>query len=90
MATPQWKIYRDGEYIGCCKHAEDAAALVSVAGGTVKLGHKLVVWAEGSEEFLAGESYDRAGDLMREREAAHYQAAAKRRDENFNRFMARA
>ena len=88
MATPEWKVYRDGKYIGCCKYAEDAAVLVSVAGGVVKLGHKLVVWTEGAEEFLAGESYDRAGDVMREREATHRQAAAKRFAESVNHFMA--
>lgn len=67
-ASPKWKVYRDGKYIGCVKHAEDAAALVSLSGGMVKLGHGLVVWREGAEEFSAGESYDGAAQIMHDRE----------------------
>ncbi|MES2814483.1 MAG: hypothetical protein V4720_06275 [Pseudomonadota bacterium] len=66
-ASPQWKIYRNKEYIGCCKYAEDAAALVAMAGGLVKHGHSLVVWTEGQEDFSAGESYDGAGAIMQDR-----------------------
>ena len=63
-ATPKWKIYRDGEYVAACKYAEDAAALVAMSGGVVKRGHSLIVWREGHEEFEAGESYDRAAEIM--------------------------
>ena len=66
-SSPRWKIYRDGEYIGCAKYAEDAAVLVAVSGGLVRDGHHRIVWREGKEEFPAGESYDRAGAVMRER-----------------------
>lgn len=62
--SPKFKVYRSGEYIGCTKYAEDAAALVSVAGGTVKYGHSVTIWREGSEAFSAGESYDRAAEWM--------------------------
>lgn len=65
--SPQWKVYRDKEYIGCCKYPEDAAALVSVSGGEIKYGHSLVVWREGSEQFSAAESYDGAADIMQSR-----------------------
>lgn len=73
--SPQIKIYNpQGEYIGCVKHYEDAACLVSSygVGGTVRLGHdkKLTLWTEGSEQFSADESYDRAATVMREREDA--------------------
>lgn len=73
--TPPWKIYRNGEYVGACKYAEDAAAFVSVAGGVVKHGHGLVVWREGEEAFEAGESYDAAAELMEKRRYNSYAAA---------------
>lgn len=73
--TPQWKVYRDKEYVAACKYPEDAAILVSAAGGVVKHGHSLVVWTEGSEDFSAGESYDNAATVMADRLNA-YQAAS--------------
>lgn len=85
-AAPEWKVYRSGQYIAACRYAEDAAALVSLAGGEVRFGHRLRVWREGDEEFPAGESYDGAADVMlgRVREAiktadALRRAAAERR-----------
>lgn len=86
--VPKWKVYRDGEYVGCVKHADDAAVLVSVAGGVVKYDHRLIVWTEGAEAFEAGESYDRAGDVMRERVEQYRLAGAKRFADKVNRFMA--
>jgi len=73
--SPHLKVYNaQGEYIGCVKHYEDAACLVASYGdgASVRLGHnkKLTLWNEGSESFTADESYDRAGELMREREQA--------------------
>ena len=66
---PKWKVYRDGEYIAAFKYAEDAAILAAVfPGSVVKIGHKKVVWTEGNETFAAGESYDRAADVMHSRE----------------------
>lgn len=79
MATsPQWKVYRDGEYVGSCKYAEDAAALVGVSGGTVKHGHSLIVWREGAEEFSAADSYDGAALIMEQRRYAAAKAAYER------------
>jgi len=67
-STPNWKCYLQGEYMAACKHAEDAAALVSVwTGGEVRWRHKNVVWREGAETFPAGESFDRAAEIMRQR-----------------------
>jgi len=78
-ATPKFKIYRDGEYIGCTKFAEDAAALVGLYGnGIVKYEHSFIVWREGQEEIEAGESYDRAAAIMNERLAARHRAHFER------------
>ena len=67
-ATPSWKVYRGKEYIGSTRYAEDAAKLVSgLLNATVRYGHTLVVWTEGHEKHLAGESYDKAARTMRER-----------------------
>ena len=73
--SPQWKVYRDGEYVAACKYAEDAAAMVSVSGGVVKHGHSLIVWREGSEKYSAGESYDGAARVMEQRRYDAYAAA---------------
>jgi len=58
-----------GAKIAAFVHAEDAAMFVSSAGDgyEVKIGSK-TVWTEGSEDFLAGESYDRAAEVMWSRE----------------------
>lgn len=72
-AAPQWKVYHNGEYVAACKYREDAAALVAIfSGGIVKHGHSLIVWREGYEAFSAGESYDRAGDVMEQRRYAAF------------------
>lgn len=78
-SSPQLKVFNSlGEYIGCVKHYEDAACLVGSygAGATVRYGHskKHTLWTEGAEEFRAGEAYDRAGAIMRERENALWAA----------------
>lgn len=69
-ASPEWKCYdADGKYEGAVKHAEMAAALVSVlgVGATVRHRHRHIVWREGAEEISAAESYDFAAGLMIER-----------------------
>lgn len=79
-SSPEWKIYRNGNYVACCKHAEDAAALVSLSGGIVKNGHTLIVWKEGAEAFSAGESYDGAAEIMHSRlRSANIKAVVKHR-----------
>lgn len=66
--SPKYKVYKGDEYIGCVKDATDAAVLVSIQeGGTVRLGHKKILWTEGVDG-LAGESYDAAAELILERE----------------------
>ncbi len=68
-ASPQLKIFNpQGEYIGCVKHFEDAAILVSNYGdgAEVRMGHskKDTIWREGSEEFPAAESFNGAREAM--------------------------
>lgn len=71
MASPLvFKIYNptDGMY-AATRYAEDAAAMVSVAGegGYVRYG-SIKVWREGAGfDGFAGESYDAAASLMRDR-----------------------
>lgn len=67
--SPELKIFNaQGEYIGCVKYGEDAACLVSSYGdgATVRYGHnkRNTIWTQGSEEFSAGESYDRCRDVI--------------------------
>ncbi len=76
--SPEWKVYRNKEYIGCCRYAEDAAALVALGGGVVKHGHSVLVWTEGAEQFSAGESYDGAAAIMIARLRKHNIATAVR------------
>ena len=69
-SAPRFKIYnRTGRYITACKYAADAAAIVSLHcdGATVRDNHRKIIWREGKEEIPAGESYDRAAEIMLER-----------------------
>lgn len=68
-SAPLWKVYRNKRYVAATKYAEDAACLVSSFGGEVRYNHKYLVWTEGAEAFPAGESYDRAADVMCDRVA---------------------
>jgi hypothetical protein len=66
--SPKYKIYRGKEYVGCVKHATDAAVLVSVqTDGTVRLGHSRILWTEGVDGE-ASDSYDGAADVILQRE----------------------
>ena len=70
--TPVLKIFNAaGEYVGCLKHAEDAACICASygAGASIRYGHskKDTLWSEGAESFSAGESYDRAAKVINER-----------------------
>ena len=85
-ASPRYKVYNTiGEYVASCKHLEDCACLAALYGNgaTVRSGHSTVIWTEGKEEITAGESYDRAREIMefRERDAsakAHARVVANR------------
>ena len=70
MSTPIWKIYdSQGKYVAACTYSEDAAAVVSLHGdgATIRHGHSPIVWRNGSEDFDAGESYDRTAALIMDR-----------------------
>ncbi len=76
--SPKFKVYNpSGEYIGCVKYAEDAAALVALYGdgAKVKYQHSKVLWHEGQESIGAGESYDEAGTIIRTREHGMHAAS---------------
>jgi len=69
--SPQYKLYRDGEYVAAAKHAADAAALIAVFGcGDVRCGHaaRFILWREGSEDFSAADSYDRCAAVINQRQ----------------------
>ena len=69
--APVLKVYnRQGKYVASCKHLEDAAILASNhgKGAKVKKGHSgKTLWHEGFEVISAGESFDRAAQIMRRR-----------------------
>ena len=83
-ATPRLKVHNpSGEYIASCKHYEDAACLAASYGIGAVIRHadlsnaKSVIWREGGEKISAGESYDQAAEIMRDRvEAAFAKPAA--------------
>lgn len=80
-ASPDWKVYDShGTYQAACKEVEAAAALVGFygAGATIRWGHRLVVWTEGSEEQPASESYDEVALLAGERVARAARDARER------------
>jgi hypothetical protein len=63
------KVYQQTEYMAALKHAKDAAAMVALygPGSTIRIGHHLVVWREGEENFSAAESYDRVASIVKSR-----------------------
>ncbi len=80
VMSMSYAVYREpkGELLAVLRHAEDAAALVSVTGGVVVLHlpdglcPSAVLWTESAPgepgDGEASESYDLAADKMRERE----------------------
>jgi len=69
-ATPKYKVISpDGDYVAACRYAEDAANLVGIygPGAKIKLDGR-IIWREGSEEISAGDSFDRAREIIHGRE----------------------
>lgn len=69
--SPEIKIYRNGEYVAACYHTEDAAAICAMTPGTeARWGHQkkniIFIEPETSEEWAAGESWDKASRVMQE------------------------
>ncbi|ANS04694.1 hypothetical protein [uncultured Mediterranean phage] len=71
MAAPRFKVYdSDGKYQAACKHAEDAANLVTVYGdgATIRDGHGPIVWREGpNHDGCGSDSYDGTANVVWER-----------------------
>jgi len=65
----RWVIYDEtGTGRAAASSAEDAAMIVAMLGegSTVRVARR-IVWREGSETISAGESYDDAAYIMRDR-----------------------
>lgn len=79
-ASPDLKVYRNGEYVASCKYAEDAAAIVALSGGEIRLGHtaRHTIYRDG--ETYAGKVV-RADDSIDEVAEVVHLAIAKRQAE---------
>ena len=75
-STPEFKVYRRGEYVAAFKYAADAVFFVGEFGDTVKHGHSHVVWVEGKEAFSVSPNFHKAAAVIlkrvHERSAAGY------------------
>jgi len=60
----KWSVAsKSGDVVAKCYTIEDAAAIVAMRGeGTKILFGRKVLWVEGAEEKVAGESYDFVAD----------------------------
>jgi len=74
-ASPKYKIFQNGQYLGSLKRPSDAAVLISVLGpgSSVRLGHAkrdtlLVVTDENHSAIC--DSYDQTEDAICEAESA--------------------
>jgi hypothetical protein len=81
-ASPKYKVYNPaGEYVACCKHAEDAACLVALygIGASIRLGHAkvLTLYCE-DDQLLASQSYDEVAERVHAKEhELHQRSFAK-------------
>lgn len=69
-ASPAFKVYdSSGEYVAATKDPVHAGVLVDFlgAGATLRFGHRVVLWTEGSEAQPAGESWDFVDRTVAER-----------------------
>lgn len=80
-----WKVYRDadGPMVAACAYAEDAAAVVGMSQGVVRVDGR-IVFRQSSEvgnpadDVDAADSWDGAAKLMHERRATNAFAAYER------------
>ncbi len=63
-SSPPFKVYRNGEYVASCKFAEDAAAIVGMSGGQIKLHHKQILFDSAKDSIDAGDSWDAVASLV--------------------------
>ena len=73
-SSPRFKIYRDGQYVGCVKFLEDAAALCSRApiGCEIRDGHdrRHTLWSyERDPQEYTMRIFDSAQAELAQREA---------------------
>lgn len=68
-ASPDWKIYRDGVYIGSAKYPEDAATFANACGDEVRYSHGKVVWSQLRDGAIT--SVRATADLMFDRMIGH-------------------
>ncbi len=61
-----FEVHRNDVPVAKCVHSEDAAALVAVSGGQIKV-RKNLVWDEGKEAQPAGDSYDFVANTISQR-----------------------
>ena len=67
-----WKVHQFGEFVASTKSPVDAAALAGMTGeGVVKFAGR-IVWREGKETIMAGDSWDGAADVMVKRARQHH------------------
>jgi hypothetical protein len=65
-----YRVWYDGKLIGATAEPEEAAALAGMrTETTVRYGNRLI-WREGREHVLAGDSWDQAGQVMYDRVCA--------------------
>ena len=66
-----WKCFERGEFIASTQSPVTAAAVAGMTGdGVVKFNGR-IVWREGKEALIAGDSWDGAAEIMLERARAH-------------------
>lgn len=78
MTALRFKVYRHGstKLAASCRHAEEAAAVVGMSGGVVKVDGR-IVFRQGREvgneldEVDASESWEGAARVMEERARLH-------------------
>jgi len=70
-STPEWTVYdRDGGYQAACKEVQAAAACLGLyPGGTIRHGHKHIVWTDTRDGDTA-EDYDLVAQVAYQRLAA--------------------
>ena len=74
-AAPYFKAHHPSHgYVASFKFAEDAAQYCASNGEGFKIysKYKVLLWNEGHEEFSAYESFDRAAEVMHERDRASW------------------
>lgn len=70
MSLPVKVYSSSGKYVAALRFFEEAAMIAALGDRVVKVNGR-IVWKEGREEFSAGDSFDRAASVMRNRMMEH-------------------